>query len=49
MQTVKAELDKKTDEARSEIADQTEKAKKEMDGMVADISDMIVNRIMLSA
>jgi len=49
VQAVKAELDGKIAEARSEIQAQSEKAKGEMDAMVADISEMIVDRIMLSA
>lgn len=46
---VKSELDAKIAEAKAEIAAQSEKAQKEMSAMVADISDMIVDRIMLSA
>jgi len=46
---VKAELDGKIAAARAEIVSQSEKAKGEMDAMVAEISDMIVDRIMLSA
>ena len=49
VQTVKTALDQKTAEAKAEISAQSAKAKKEMDAMVAEISDMIVDRIMLSA
>jgi len=46
---VKSELDAKISEARKEISAETEKARAEMNEMVSEISDMIVDRIMLSA
>lgn len=49
VQAVKAELDGKVAEARAEIEAGSKKAKEEMNAMVAEISDMIVDRIMLSA
>jgi F-type H+-transporting ATPase subunit b len=49
VQAVKTELDQKVAAARAEINACSEKAKAEMNAMVAEISDMIVDRIMLSA
>lgn len=50
VQGVKADIDEKIAGARAEIAAQSEKkAKEEMNTMVTEISDMIVDRIMLSA
>ena len=49
VQGVKADIDEKVAGARAEIAAQSEKAKEEMNTMVTEISDMIVDRIMLSA
>ena len=46
---VKADLDEKVKSAKAEIRAESEKAKGEMDSMVKEISDMIVDRIMLSA
>lgn len=45
----KNELDAKIASAKAEIQTESEKAKKEMDSMVREISDIIVDRIMLSA
>ncbi len=47
--TVKSELDAKIQSAKSEIQAESEKAKAQMDSMVKEISDIIVDRIMLSA
>ena len=47
--SVKADLDAKVASAKAEIQAESEKAKVEMDAMVREISDIIVDRIMLSA
>ena len=46
---VKADVDAKILSARSEIHAEAAKAKSEMDSMVKEISDLIADRIMLSA
>lgn len=46
---VKADIDAKILAARSEIHAESAKAKAEMDSMVKEISDLIADRIMLSA
>lgn len=45
----KNQLDAKIASAKAEIQAESEKAKNEMDSMVREISDIIVDRIMLSA
>jgi len=49
VQAVKADIDEKIAGARAVIMAETEKTKNEMNTMVAEIADMIVDRIMLSA
>lgn len=46
---VKSEIDAKVKAAKAEIAEESAKAKGQMDSMVAEITDIIVNKIMLSA
>lgn len=46
---VKAELDAKIASAKAEIASESTKAKAEMDSMVKEISDIIADKLMLSA
>ncbi|MCD8552772.1 ATP synthase F0 subunit B [Seleniivibrio sp.] len=46
---VKADVDAKILSARTEIQSESAKAKAEMDSMIKEISDLIADRIMLSA